>query len=240
MPVLLLARGDKEGRDLLRKALQARYGLGAPALETLIIRLEGRARVKVGPLTTWASLQTALHFAFPGRARWDSTIRALGMTIRTSSSTLEGGTYRKREGNDPVQIIEKPEWVRAARLRLAAATGMLLTPLAEQSIELKATGERSFEAANTETQDTLHVTLHEDYTVDTISTMCLNPDQNFSEQLFSLQASAGQIALNDLMLPGKVAVSWNNVSKYEVAPVAVEMNPTFDDSVFRLEARPQG
>jgi hypothetical protein len=237
MPVLLLARGDKEGRELLRKALQARYGMGAPALESLSIRLQGRARVKVGPLTHWASLQTDIKFAFPGRARWDSTIRALGVTLRTYANAFDGTFYRKAVGNNPVQTVTKPEWVRAARLRLMASSGMLLTPLAEQFIELKGTGERSFEAKNIETQDTVSVTLHEDYTLDTVSTLCLNPDQDFREMLFSLQASGGQIAVHDLMLPGKVTISWNNTPEYEVTPVSVDVNAAFDESQFLLENR---
>ena len=235
MPVLLLARGDKEGRELLRRALQARYGLGAPALESLSIHLEGRTRVKVGPLTNWASLQVLVRFVFPNHGRWDATVRALGMTLRSSSSAVEDSSYRRRVGTSPVETISNPDHARAARLRLMVWSTMLLTPLAEQSIELKATGERSFEAANLETRDTVQVALHEDYTVDTISATSLNPDQNYREQIFTLQVSGGQIAVNDLMLPARVTVSWDNAPEYEVAPVSVEMNTPFADAVFRLE-----
>ncbi len=56
MPVLLLARGDQESKALLRRAIEARYGLGPPVLETLKLQLKGRARAKVGPVTTWVPL----------------------------------------------------------------------------------------------------------------------------------------------------------------------------------------
>ena len=36
MPVLLLARGDQDSKSLLRRAIEARYGLGPPAIETLM------------------------------------------------------------------------------------------------------------------------------------------------------------------------------------------------------------
>ena len=42
MPVLLLAQGDPQAKDLLRKAIHARYGLRPPALDSLHINFKGR------------------------------------------------------------------------------------------------------------------------------------------------------------------------------------------------------
>lgn len=238
MPVLLLARGDKEGRELLRKALQARYGLGAPAIETLILHLDGRARTRVGPLTTWTSTSTTAYFAFPGSARWDTTFRAIGVTLQSSAHAYDGSTYRHRNGRDPVVTAENPAHAQSARRWLATAAAMLLTPLAEQFIELKATGERSFDATNLDTGDTLSVSLHEDYTVDTISSRCLNPSQGHAEQLLTFKALDGLTSISDLMLPAKVAIQWGGDTKYEVTPVAVKINPSIDAAIFRLEDTP--
>lgn len=236
MPVLLLARGDKEGRDLLRKALEARYGLGAPAVETLKIRLEGRSRTKLGPLTMWVPLEATLFFRFPNCARWDYSMRAAGVAMRSGASAFDGTHYRKQHKNGQLEEIAQPEHVRAARIRLTVAAGMLLTPFAQEYIELRATGSRSFEAINITTSDTVHITLHDDFTVDSVSASCLNPEQDFREQLFTLQSFGGQRAVDDFIMPEKISVTWDNVPEYELSPVAVESNPTLDDPFFRLEA----
>lgn len=238
MPVLLLSRGDKEGRDLLRKALEARYGMGVPSIETLKIEFEGRVRTKLGPITTWVPLETTTYFAFPGRGRWDFNVRAAGVALRAGANAVDGTVYRKRQRNGEVEIIVDPEHARAARLWRFTAAGMLLIPLSQQFIELKGTGERSFVAINLETKDSIEVTLHEDYTVFTVSTRCANPEQDFQEQLFTIQAEDGQIVVNDFMLPAKITTLWNDVEENEVKPVAVETNPVLSDSIFTLESEP--
>lgn len=236
MPVLLLARGDKEGRDLLRKALEARYGLGAPAIDTLKIQFEGRIRTRLGPITTWVPLETTTYFAFPGRGRWDFSLRAAGVPLRSGANAFDGTAYRKRQRHNDVEIVTDPELVRAARLWLYTASGILLTPLAEQFIELRGTGARSFEAINLETRDSILVTLREDYTVNTVSTTCPNPEQDNREQLFTFQTTDSQVVVNDLMLPAKITTMWDNMEENEVKPMAVELNPPLSNTLFTLES----
>jgi hypothetical protein len=238
MPILLLSRGDKEGRDLLRKALEARYGMNVPAIETLKIRFEGRVRAKLGPISTWVPLETTTYFAFPGRGRWDFSVRAAGVPLRGGSNAVDGTLYRKRLRNGEIVVITDPEHARSARLWRFAAVGMLLIPLSQEFIELKGTGERSFLAINLETKDSIDVTLHEDFTVSKVSTRCANPDMEFQQQLYTLMAEDGHVAVNGFMLPAKLTRFWDDEEQYEVKPVAVEINPTLDDSIFMLESEP--
>lgn len=238
MPILLLSRGDKEGRDLLRKALEARYGMNVPAIETLKIEFEGRVRAKLGPISTWVPLETTTYFAFPGRGRWDFSVRAAGVPLRGGSNAVDGTLYRKRLRNGEIEVITDPEHARAARLWRFTAAGMLLIPLSQQFIELKGTGERSFLAINLETKDSIDVTLNEDFTVSKVSTRCPNPEMDFQQQLFTLQAEDGQVAVNDFMLPGKMITLWDDEEENEVKPVTVEINPTLNDSIFALESDP--
>ena len=65
MPVLLLAQGDAEARDLLRKAIEARYGPRPPALDSLKIDFNGRTRIKVGPVMTWVPRAPSRRAAIP-------------------------------------------------------------------------------------------------------------------------------------------------------------------------------
>ena len=238
MPILLLSRGDKEGRDLLRKALEARYGMNVPSIETLKIDFAGRVRAKLGPISTWVPLETTTYFAFPGKGRWDFSIRAVGVPLKGGSNAVSGMGYRKRQRNGEVEIVTHPEHARAARLWCYTAGGMLLIPLSQQFIELKGTGERSFIAINLETKDSIEVTLYEDFTVSKVSTRCANPEMNFQEQLFTLLAEDGQIAVNEFMLPAKLTTLWDDEEENEVKPVTVEMNPTLSDSIFTLESEP--
>lgn len=48
MPVLLMARGDQSARLALGRAIEARYGMRPPVLDTLQVDFAGRAYVKVG------------------------------------------------------------------------------------------------------------------------------------------------------------------------------------------------
>jgi hypothetical protein len=235
MPVLLLARGDKEGRELLRKAIEARYGLGAPAIDTLKLHIEGRARTKVGPVTLWVPLESTAYFGFPSRGRFEYAVRAAGVPVRSGLSAFDTEVYLRQQKTGQPEIISEPELVRAARLRLCAAAGMLLTPLALENMEIKATGRRSFEATNLETKDTLHVTLHDDYTLDSVSTSCINPEHDNREQLLTLQSAGGQRIVDDLILPDKVNVLWDNMLEYELTPVKVEANIPLEDAFFRLD-----
>lgn len=238
MPVLLLSRGDKEGRDLLRKALEARYGMNVPAVETLKIDFEGRARAKLGPISTWVPLETTVYLSFPGQGRWDFNIRAVGVPLRAGTNAIDGMVYRKRQRNGAIEVISNPEHARAARLWRFVVVGMLLIPLSQQFIELKGTGERSFIAINLETKDSLEVTLHEDFTVAKVTTRCANPEQDFAEQLFTLRAEGGQVAVNDFMLPAKLITLWDDEEEYEVEPIAVETNPALSDGIFTLDSEP--
>lgn len=235
MPILLLSRGDKEGRDLLRKALEARYGMNVPAIETLKIDFEGRIRTKLGPISTWVPLETTTYFAFPGRGRWDFNVRAVGVPLKDGSNALDGDVYRKRRRNGDIEVIADPEHVRAARLWRFVAMGMILTPLSQQFIELKGTGERSFLAINLETKETIEVVLNDDFTVSKVFTRSANPAMNFEQQTYTLMAEDGQVAVNDFMLPAKLTRLWDDEEQYEVKPVAVEINPPLSDSIFALE-----
>ena len=90
MPVLLLARGDQESKALLRRAIEARYGLGPPVLETLKLQMKGRVRAKVGPVTTWIPLEVTAYFKFGFSARWDYTARPVGVAVSSGTEAFDG------------------------------------------------------------------------------------------------------------------------------------------------------
>jgi hypothetical protein len=113
-------------------------------------------------------------------------------------------------------------------------SAMLLTPLVEPSIELRMLGSRRFEAANNQIDCAAVLQLHEDFTVDTITTTCLNPDSGTMQE-FKLRMVNGQQPIGDLMLPHSVAVLWDDEPIWDLTTTAAEINPSFSDKLFTLE-----
>jgi hypothetical protein len=234
MPVLLLAHGDQDSKTMLRRAIEARYGLGPPAIETLRLELKGRTRTKLGPVATWMPLEGIAYFKFPLSVRWDFTIRPVGVALNSGVEAFDGVTCRKRPNREPIAIIDDADHVASVRARLWAISAVLLMPLAEHFVELRGTGERALDAIHTEAGITAHLQLNEDHTLDYAATDCLNPSSG-EMQTYTLHQADGQAIVGDLMLPRKVATFWDDQPEMELSPVTVESNPTLDEGFFRLE-----
>jgi hypothetical protein len=234
MPVLLLARGDKEGKELLRRALEARYGVGAPAIDTLRIEFKGRKRARIGPVATWVPVEGTLSYNAPLCGRIDYTARPVGLPLITQTDAFDGTIYRKRRGRDEVEVVTQSEQAQSIQRRLWVAAAVLLTPLVEQFVELHATGERSFTATNIDTDDSAHVYLNDDFTIAYATTQCYNAAED-AVQEFTYRLFDGQSQVNDLMLPRRIAAHWEEAPEFEMTPASVEINPTFEPELFRLE-----
>jgi hypothetical protein len=109
VPVLLLAQGDVMSKDMLRRAIEARYGLRPPALESLRIDFKGRARAKLGPLATWVPVDATAYFNFPTSMRWDFAVRAVGVQIGSGVEAFDGVNYRSVRGSKAASVIANPD-----------------------------------------------------------------------------------------------------------------------------------
>jgi hypothetical protein len=236
MPVLLLARGDQESKALLRRAIEARYGLGPPVLETLKLQMKGRVRTRVGPVTTWVPLDVTAHFKFGFSARWDYTARPVGVAVSSGTDAFDGTKLYQRRGHDPITVIQDAAQVNAMRARLWVINALMLTPLGDHFVELRATGERSFEATHREMGLTARLQLKEDDTLEYAETESLNPDTG-TPQTYAVRVSEGHSIVSGLILPRKIGFTWDNQVAIEVTPTSAETNLSVDDSMFRLEAR---
>jgi len=234
MPVLLLARGDQPSRLLLRHAIEARYGLGPPALDTLKIDFKGRVRAKIGPVVTWMPLEGTVYCKLPFTVRWNYTTRPAGVALRSGAFAFDGTVARRRSGGD-VSVIEDAAEVESTRARLWTISALLLTPLAEHFVELRAVGERAFDATNDEAKVTARLQLHEDHTLESTSIECLNP-ANGTTQAYTARVAEGQKLVGDLILPSLFSLGWDNQAEMELAPLSAQTNPPLEDSLFRLES----
>lgn len=232
MPVLLLAQGDQASRTLLRSAIEARYGLGPPALETLTLRFKGRQRAHLGPLTLWAGLDGSVSFRFPLTVRWASTARRAGLTLERSSGSFDDQAVRRQQRDQVVVDATAP--VATARAVLWAACAVLLIPLSEAFVELKQIDDLSFDAINTEAGVTARLRLNQDSSLASVSTDCINPADGQTET-FTIELADGLALLDDLILPRELKLLWNGAPAYELTPISAASNEPLDDGFFRLE-----
>lgn len=233
MPVLLLAQGDAAAKDMLRRAIEARYGLRPPALESLCLEFKGRARARVGPITTWVPVVTSVRFLFPSAMRWDFVIKPAGVGLQRGSEAFDGAVYRRARGNQSPAAIDDTAQVASVQSRLWAMAAVLLTPLGEHFVKLAVTGDSSFSATNTRINNIVDLCLRDNRTIDSASVTCLNPDSH-KQQRFSLCLSEDQSPVNDFMLPRKISAFWDDDPYFEIEPVRAESNLTLEEAVFNL------
>lgn len=234
MPVLLLAQGDPDAKDLLRRTIEARYALSPPAIDSLQLDMIGRVRGKVGPVMAWVPVRIRARFRFPTAVRWDFSVRPVGVPVRHGIEAFDGTVYRQKRGRR-AEIIEDAEMIHSLRHRLWAMAAVLLTPLGEHFVRVQTTGEASFEATNTTLGDTVQLFLRPDNTLEKVQVQCLNPDAG-EVQRFSLRLSEEQAPVDDIMLPRRLHAFWNDAPYYEVEPVSVVNCTTLADEIFTLEA----
>lgn len=234
MPVLLLAYGDPKAKDLLRRAIEARYGVRPPALEALKLNFKGRARAKLGPVAAWVPVEATAYFQFPTAMRWDFVVKPLGLPVQRGVEALYDHEYRVLRGKTATLVSDEAQ-IAYLRRRLWAVAAMLLTPLGEDFVKVSVNenGGRSFQVTNTRLDDTVNVYLRADYTVESVQVECLNPDTG-RQQCFIMRLSEAQIELNELILPKKIEVFWDNDPAFEVEPTLVESNPAVTASTFTL------
>ncbi|HEX2905852.1 MAG TPA: hypothetical protein VHO69_03270 [Phototrophicaceae bacterium] len=233
MPVLLLAQGDPAAKDLLRRAIEARYGLRPPAIESLQVDFKGRARVKLGPIVTWVPVEATARFQFPTSMRWDFTVKPIGVEVQRGIEAFDGMFYRHARGNQSPQVVDEPDQIRSMQSRLWAIAALLLTPLGEHFVKLDVLDDNRLGATNTRINNSLELALRANRTLETVSLTCLNPDTN-RQQRFALHLSEEQAFINDLMLPHKISAFWDNEAFFEMEPVRVESDPVVDEAVFTL------
>lgn len=237
MPVLLLARGDQEARDLLKKAIEARYGHRPPLIGSLRIDFDGRTRAKVGPLTTWVPVEVTAQFRFPDAMRWDFIAKPAGVPVRRGTESYDGSNLRSLRGNGSPQIIEEEDIMQAAQRRLWAIAALLLTPLGDHFVELSRVDDLCFEAKNTQLDAAVQVQLDDEHRIAAVKVDALNTDTQ-QRQTLKLTAEHELATFDDLLLPKKITAHWDDAPWFEVSPSKAANNPEMEDAVFTLDSNP--
>lgn len=233
MPVLLLCQGDPTARDYLKRAIEARYGINPPVIESLKIDFRGRARAKIGPISAWMPLDARLYLRFPAEFRWQVTIKPLKLPVETRTEAFDGEFYRvQKRGNKPVPVTDSGA-VNSMRRRLRAFSAILLTPLSDTHIRISDGGMNDIIAEDPSVKDGVRLSMRPDFTLDYVTTRCMNPETN-DMQTMRISIDSEQHPVDDLMLPHKMMLFWDDEASIEIEPTAVHMNPTFNHSTFSL------
>ncbi len=234
VPVLLLAQGDPPARELLKKAIEARYALRPPVLESLRIDFRGRSRAKIGPISSWVPVEATAQFLFPRALRWDFKVSAIGVKLGSGSEAFDGTTSRTTRGSKSPTVISDSAAVESLQRRLWAIAAVFLTPLGDHFVKLHAAGDLQLEATNTQTNSTVRLNMRSNRTLEKVEVSCINPDTE-QEGWFALHLSEEQESLNDLILPVQISAFWDDAPAFELEPVQVQINPTIDEAVFTLQ-----
>lgn len=234
MPVLLLAQGDARAKDMLRKAIEGRYGLRPPALESLKLQLKGRAPAKVGPITTWVPFEAVTQFRFPRSLRWDYTVKMVGVQFANGLEVFDGVNYHSMQSGKPLEVSDNAGMVTSMQRRLWSVAALFLTPLGEQYSKLEAKSDKELQVTHTQLNSVVTLHLRADQSLEYVETSCLNPDTQ-KEQLYTVMLSEDQVSLNDVILPAKISAFWDDDPFFEAHPTLVELNPAIPDNVFTLE-----
>jgi hypothetical protein len=232
MPVLMLARGDPAAKDLLRAAIEARYGFRPPTLETLELAMKGRVHSKVGLITTWLPIDFTVRLKFPQCIAWEYVVRPLGLPVRRAAEAFDG-TALRRKHTSTLSAVTNPAQTDAVQKRLWALAAILLMPLTEHYVELTSAGERVLNATHRDTGNTAQITLKPDNSISSVEIPCYNPAAE-KEQLYRLVLSGGSVTLNDLILPAKIASYWDNEADSEFELVRAIVNPPLDTKTFTM------
>ncbi len=228
MPVLLMTRGDAASRDLLRRAIDARYGFRPPTLETLKLSFKGRARVIRGFYRGWAPITVDYTARFPFQFRAEFAGLLLMVTIAHKTILFDGAKV-----DDSGQAKTSAADTESARRQMWAFNALMLTPLNDTSIELKTAGPQSFQAIHTASGIAALVVTDDASRVIKVSTTAYNWDIG-KEQTFSLQPGLDQTAFGDLLVPQTLTLAWDDVPVFEVRATGAELNPALPENIFSL------
>lgn len=231
MPVLLLAYGDPQAKDLLRKAIEARYGLLPPAIAALHLTFTGRARARLGPVTAWVPVEAAAYFQFPQAMRWDFTVKPLGLPVQRGVEAFDGEHYRILRGGRPA--IAANARTDHLRSRLWAVAALLLTPLSESYVKLSVVSEQCFSATHTQMGELARVLLRDDRSIAQVEVDSLNPDTS-RQQRFRLLPGVEYHEVNGLRLPRQISAFWDDEPYFEVQPTSADNLVSIPEAVFTL------
>ncbi|MEP7285770.1 MAG: hypothetical protein ABI947_08380 [Chloroflexota bacterium] len=229
MSFLSLARGDREARDLLQRAIRARYGQRPIAIES--VRLSMTARSK-GPFGLPAQQTVTAAYVAEGRWRWDQSTKLFGFSLGQSEVAFINDHYYERAKNISHQK-DSPETVQAVRRRLWSELAFFLTPLTVLGVTVTTVDDHTFRAVrDLQPSDSATILLGEGDTV-SVQTEAYRPTPGRVEPLTI--SSQGELQMFEgFIVPKRIVYRWGDASAEVFTVIKAEANPTIPVTDFIL------
>ena len=230
MSFLSLAKGDPAARDLLQRAVRARYGLRPLPIESA--RMELAAQRK-GWLGLPVKVSVVMSFVTDSHWRWDEQWRLLGLPINSFSVSYDSGFVYHRKGQTVERSNDVPV-IQNAHRRLWGEASALLTPLTMPGVVLKFVSERIFTASPENNPDiTAEIRLNADDTVDVVRTDGYHPELRQVHPL-GIRPVGGLQTLDGFTVPKQVTYEWGNLDPQTFTIVKAEANPKIPLTEFTM------
>ncbi len=230
MSFLSLAKGDPAARDLLQRAVRARYGLRPLPLESVELEMVGQRR-------GWLGLPVRVHvvsrIVTDSHWRWDETWKLFGLPLHYFSTSFDSGAVYYRVGNQ-VEQASDPVAIQGARRRLWGEACALLTPLTMPGVVLKSLGEKSLQASpENQPDDVAEIRFNADDTVDSVRTEAYYAELRQVLPL-TIRPAGGLQTLDGFTLPRQVIYEWGNQRFRILTIVRAVANPKIPLTEFTM------
>lgn len=235
MPFLLLAQGDTIGLDLLKKLVDNRYGGSPPSIDSIRVRYEGWSAAQLGPFPLRAKVTATAEYRFPFQMRWSFHVRILRFLQNRYTMAFDGTTvYEEQRGR--VSSTTDEAQVQSARARVWSEAAYLVSPLiADHDVHVQSIDPHTFEAqAPGHPEIKATVRLDEENALDAVEIKRMDPNDN-ALKLQRIEPGGGLVQVDGLLLPAEMRRYWEGRLFMTLSPIAVELNPELDESMFRLE-----
>ncbi len=230
MSFLSLSRGDPAARDLLQRAIRARYGLRPLPVESVRLEME---RQDKGPLGLPVKLVIDCRYITASHWRWDQVRKLFGLAIGRCTMSFDGGAYYERSGKNLTRLTE-PRALDGMYRRLWAEAASLLTPLTAPEVIVKSIDECTFQAAqDSESGIVATILLNADDTVAAVETNCYHPTYQ-REMRLSILPGGGLQTLNGFTVPRQIAFQWADEPPLAFTVINAEANPKIPLTEFSL------
>jgi hypothetical protein len=227
---LSLAKGDPAARDLLQRAVRARYGLRPLPLESVRFEMTGQRRGLLG-LPVRVNVTTC--FITDSHWRWDETWRLLGLLRNAFSVSFDSGSVYFRQGTN-VEPTNDSAALQGARRRLWGEACALLTPLTMPGVVLKSVDAQTFEASpENQPEDVAQLRLSTDDTLDSVRTEGFHPELRQVLPLV-IRPTGGLQTLEGFTLPRQVTYEWGGDIRQTFTIGKAEANPKIPLTEFTM------
>ncbi len=234
MNFLMLTQGDPIGLDLLKKMVEARYGMHPPAIESARVSYEGTSEANLGPIPFKAHVNAVATYHFPFLMKWDFKLRMLRFMRSSYATSFDGEAVYERQGGKVTRSTEASQ-VASARHRAWAETVTFISPLiADHNVRVEGIDSRSFRILAPGFPETVAIArLGEGNRLDAVEVNRTDPnDGKIKVQRLVLCGELKRVG--DLILPERLERYWADHLFMTLRPVAVELNPTFSAGEFAL------